>query len=144
MKSKTHPRRVNRAENQLKSLQLRKAGFTYQEIADQLGMTKGNAHKLVASAMQEWKDASGEVADELRALEAARLDHATRAIWTQVINGNHGAIDRMLRIMDRRARLLGLDAPSKIAPTSPDGQGEYGGGGLSALLQAINDERSSG
>ena len=32
------------------------------------------------------------------------------------------AIDRMLRIMDRRAKLLGLDMPTKVAPTTPDGE----------------------
>jgi hypothetical protein len=32
------------------------------------------------------------------------------------------AVDRALKIMARRARLLGLDAPQKIAPTTPDGK----------------------
>jgi hypothetical protein len=31
-------------------------------------------------------------------------------------------IDRVLKILERRARLYGLDAPTKIAPTRPDGQ----------------------
>lgn len=31
------------------------------------------------------------------------------------------AIDRLLKIEERRAKLLGLDKPTKIAPTNPDG-----------------------
>jgi hypothetical protein len=31
------------------------------------------------------------------------------------------AIDRLLRVMERRSKLLGLDAPAKIAQTNPDG-----------------------
>jgi len=35
------------------------------------------------------------------------------------------AIDRAIKLMERRARLLGLDAPTKIAPTNPDGDKPY-------------------
>ena len=31
------------------------------------------------------------------------------------------AIDRLLKIQERRSKLLGLDKPTKIAPTNPDG-----------------------
>lgn len=143
MSSKTGSRAVQRAERQAKCVQLRKAGFTYQEISSQVGITRSAAYKLVAAAMAEHKTTSAQETQELRALEAARLDHATRSIWTQVLNGNHGAIDRLLRIMERRAKLLGLDMPTKVSPTSPDGENEYGGGGLSALLDAIASERAS-
>ena len=30
-----------------------------------------------------------------------------------------------LRVMERRAKLLGLDAPQKIAPTNPSGENEF-------------------
>ena len=32
------------------------------------------------------------------------------------------AVDRLLKIQERRARLLGLDKPTKVAPTTPDGE----------------------
>lgn len=35
------------------------------------------------------------------------------------------AIDRAIKVMERRARLLGLDAPTKVAPTNPDGDKPY-------------------
>ena len=35
------------------------------------------------------------------------------------------AFDRVLKIMARRAALLGLDAPAKVAPTTPDGTQPY-------------------
>ena len=34
------------------------------------------------------------------------------------------AVDRALRIMERRAKLLGLDAPTKVAATNPNGDKE--------------------
>ena len=35
------------------------------------------------------------------------------------------AIDRAIKLMERRARLLGLDAPTKMAPTNPEGDKPY-------------------
>ena len=35
-------------------------------------------------------------------------------IWTQVLAGDQGAITTALRIQERRASLLGLDAPKQI------------------------------
>jgi hypothetical protein len=47
----------------------------------------------------------------LRVLEAGRLDQLQLAIWKSALAGHLGAIDRVLRIMERRARLFGLDTP---------------------------------
>jgi hypothetical protein len=35
-------------------------------------------------------------------------------VWTKALNGDVRAVDSVLRIMERRAKLLGLDAPTKI------------------------------
>jgi len=42
-------------------------------------------------------------------LELERLDAMQAAIWDDAMNGHLGAIDRVLKIMERRAKLLGLD-----------------------------------
>ena len=55
-----------------------------------------------------------EPADELRTLELERLDRLLLGVWGQAAKGNQGAVDRALKIMERRARLLGLDAPTKV------------------------------
>jgi len=45
------------------------------------------------------------------ALELERLDVMLLALWRRVQNGDERAIDRALKIEERRAKLLGLDAP---------------------------------
>ena len=55
------------------------------------------------------------LADDYRGLHLARLERTLRAIWPRVLNGDLLAIDRALRILEREARLLGLDAPTQIA-----------------------------
>lgn len=54
-------------------------------------------------------------AAELRELELDRLDRLQVRVWGKAIEGNVGAIDRVPRIMERRARLLGLDHADGIA-----------------------------
>ena len=50
-----------------------------------------------------------------------------RPLMERAKEGSQTAVDRILRIMERRAKLLGLDAPTKIAPTDPSGEHEYSG-----------------
>lgn len=117
----THsPRRIVNAERQAQALQLRRAGAAYDEIARQLGYTKMGAWKAVASAL---KKTLQEPADDVRKLELERLDRLLLAIWNRAIQGDDDAIDRVLKITDRRAALLGLNV-NKFAMTNSQGNDE--------------------
>ena len=127
-----HPRRpdtdrrtITGEEHRLKALQLRKAGLSYATIGTQLHCTKQNAYRLVKSALDNLRTHCAEATETLRQLELERLDALLMGLWTPASRGDHAAIDRVLKIMERRARLLGLDAPAKVAPTSPDGEAPY-------------------
>lgn len=112
-------RRLRAHERHLQAFELRKAGATYQAMADKLGYASPRgAHKAVASAL---KATLRELAEELRELEAMRLDAALLAIWRRVTNGDERAIDRLLTIMKRRMELLGLAVPKRRELSGPDG-----------------------
>src|SRR5262249_7331072 len=64
-------------------------------------------------------------AGQVRALELSRLDELHRALWPLGLRGDLQAIDRLLKIAERRARLLGLDAPTKGAGVSREGDTPY-------------------
>jgi hypothetical protein len=132
--SKASARRVTAAERRREAIRLRRAGSTYDSIGAALGVTRSTARKLVVGEFDRLNLETGEAAQELRTLEAARLDEIQEAIWPRAVQGHLGAIDRVLKVMERRARLLGLDAPTKIAPTDPSGSRQYTGAGLSSLL----------
>lgn len=117
MRSQT--KRVNAHERKLRALEMRKARATYAQIATALGVPRSTAWKLVQSAL---KDTLQEPADDVRKLELETLDRLQFALWQQATNGNHGAVDRVLRVMERRAKLLGLDAPRKQELTGKDGE----------------------
>jgi hypothetical protein len=55
-----------------------------------------------------------EEASKVRDLELQRLDALYLVAYAEVEEGNVPAIDRCLRIMERRAKLLGLDAAEKV------------------------------
>jgi hypothetical protein len=92
---------------------MRLAGATYQVIADRLEWSgPSGAHQEVARALRAGEGA----ADDLRELELARLDVLQAAVWPRAVAGHLPSVDRVLAVMRRRSRLLGLDAP--LAPAA--------------------------
>lgn len=89
---------------------MRVAGATYREIATALDLSRDYVKELAHRAMRE---SQREVGDDLRDLEGERLDRLQRAHWQQALAGDERAASLVLRIMERRARLYGLDAPAK-------------------------------
>lgn len=107
--------RVNAVERQRQALELRKAGADYRAIAEKLGYkSPSGAHNAVKNAL---KTIIKEPAEAVRDLELARLDAMLLAIWPKVRQGNEYAIDRALKIMDRRSAYLGIDAPKESKST---------------------------
>jgi len=103
---------LDAAAKQAQALELRKAGHSFDQIAAKLGYANGGgAYKAVEAGL---KATLQEPADELRQLEITRLDTMLSALWPKVKKGEHGAIDRALKVGERRAALVGLDAPTRF------------------------------
>lgn len=113
---KTSRRAAQARERMKQALELRKAGATYDQIAQRLGYAaSGAAYTAVATAI---KDITRAPAEELRTLELERLDALMLAVWNKAKAGDYKAVDTVLRIMDRRAKYLGLDAPVRVAAST--------------------------
>lgn len=97
-----------------KAIELRAAGASYREIGAALGVTHVTARNWVLTAVDEVKY---EQAETMRKVEGTSLDRLQRALWPQAIQGDAKAAQGVLRIMERRARLFGLDAPVKVDAT---------------------------
>ena len=108
---KTTEKRLTAVERQRQALEMRKAGKGFVEIAQVLGYGgPSGAYNAVTTALRKTLQ---EPADELRQMELARLDALQAALWPKAIAGEWAAADRVLSIMERRAKLLGLDAPTR-------------------------------
>jgi len=93
------------------ALKLRSLGFTYQQIADKTGISKTAAYHRVKRALAAIPQ---EAVEEYRRLEGERLDVLLSIAQNEAFTKKSmWAIDRCLSIMDRRAKLLGLDAPTR-------------------------------
>lgn len=99
-------------ERELKVLNLRLAGATWAEIAQAMGYAGPSsayytyqkaAERMIRPKLEEYRD-----------LELDRLDRLQRGLWKKAAGGDPRAVDSVLRIIDRRAKLLGLDAPQNI------------------------------
>jgi hypothetical protein len=105
-------RRLSAHDRRLEVLRLRKAGKDFREIAAEVGYAgPSGAYQAFETAMRE---TLREPADQVRALELERLDAMLRAVWPSALEGEVRSIDTVLRLMDRRARYLGLDAPARV------------------------------
>lgn len=110
--SKTSPRRIAAVERHREALDLRRKGWTYAQIGDALGITAQGAHEAVKA---ELKRTVQEPADDVRRLEIERLDGMLKAMEGEVEAGDTNAVMVALKLAERRSRLLGLDAPTKLA-----------------------------
>lgn len=119
--SKTAPRRLTAAERRRESVRLRREGVTLDRIAEELGCSRPAVIKHLRAALADLAENTHAETVEWRAMELERLDALHRAIWEQALSGDLPAVDRVLRIMERRARMLALDGPQKVATTTPDG-----------------------
>jgi hypothetical protein len=107
--------RIKAMEDQQKALELRRMAKGYQEIADALSIGLATAHRYVKAAMADARAQITAQADELRAEELSRLDGMLAGLWPRARRGEAVAVDRVLKIGERRAKLLGLDAPTRTA-----------------------------
>lgn len=89
---------------------MRLAGASYQQIADQFGIDVSNAYRTIERALKETRQ---QPADEVRKMELERLDRIMLAHWKRALEGDPKSSATVMSIMERRARMLGLDAPVK-------------------------------
>jgi hypothetical protein len=92
--------------------ELRIQGDTFEQIASEVGFSgPSGAWQAYQRIKSEW---IFESIEEARQLELMRLDELQVAVWDRAINGELPAAHCVLKIMDRRAKLLGLDKPEKV------------------------------
>lgn len=123
MGSKVTAGRAKGADNAVAALELRSRRLTYRQIGERLGITEDGARKAVMRRMRELDALGAEKAEEVRRQEAIALDEAERKLRDLMECADDAEtyaklVDRMVRIQDRRARLLGLDAPKAVDVTS--------------------------
>lgn len=85
---------------------LRLEGLSQAEIALRLGVDRSTIARDIRKARDSRRAEAG---DDLRQLEADRLDQLQQAVWNQAREGDVPAVHAALAVLQRRAQLEGLD-----------------------------------
>jgi hypothetical protein len=129
--------RIGRAQNAREALELRLQGLTFDQIGARMGFSRQRAHALVTEELARVNGERNEAAAQLRNLEAERLDRLQAAVWPMAMGGDLKAVDRVLAIMARRARLLSLDAQPNFL--HPEEAFAFVRGLIAAVRSAVDD-----
>ena len=127
-------------------------GWTQPAIASQLAVSQGTISRDLKAVRREWRDSRIGDFDEAVVIELKKVDRLEREAWsawersqepveaTKVIQDGGGKkaektvrqqqgdpryLELVQRCIAARRALLGLDAPTKISPTSADGEQSY-------------------
>jgi len=125
--SATAGRTLLRVERQAEACRLRIKGLHYAEIAERMGTSTSVAWGYVNKRLQALNALADKEAMHLRRIESERLVMAMKAIADSVEAGQVESIREWRLLSESMRKLWGLDAPLKLAPTSPDGESEYTG-----------------
>lgn len=89
-----------------KVLDLRRAGVPFDTIAERLSITAKSAKALFDKALGTYDP------EYTTALEADRLDRLHLGVWPQAVQGDLAAVDRVLKISERRDKVLAVPKPN--------------------------------
>lgn len=135
-------RTLETAERDAEAARLQARGMSLRQIAQQLGYAnQSGVHKAIQRALaavpvqgvDELRRVQCDQLDYLtaKALEVLEAKHYAHSTHGELVYGPNGevlvdsaptlnAIDRLVRILERRAKLMGLDAPQRHEVTTLD------------------------
>jgi hypothetical protein len=116
MAKKTNKNSVSKAqalENEEKALELRVLGYSYRKIGIAMGLSKVGAYKIVERAIAKQDKTITESSKRVMALDLARIDEVLPSVMERAKGGSDRAITSLIKLLDRQARYLGLDAAVK-------------------------------
>lgn len=93
-----------------RAFELRRQGKSFYQIAEIMELPEARVAGMVSGAIRAAANlVSTTEKRELMALEISRLDELQSAVWPLAVSGDTRAIDSTLKIIQMRAKMLGLE-----------------------------------
>ncbi len=108
-------------KRRVRATKLRLAGWSMRDIAAHLKCSVGTVHGDLTEVLARTTETADQTTNRERAVTLARLDVATKGLWPGVEAGDHDAIDRLVKVEQRRAKMLGFDSPARHEHSGPGG-----------------------
>lgn len=93
------------------------SGASYRQIAALLDVSRHTVGNDVAALRRAWREQYARDYDAIVSEEAAKLDALERKWFPVALSSSEDAAPAttlLLRVFERRSRLMGLDAPTKV------------------------------
>lgn len=111
--TKPSSRKAAGAASRKTALQLHIEGHTFEVIGKRLGISRQRAHKMVQEQLAEAAAERSKLGARALDTDLERVDFVMRSLVPRIEKGDDKAAQAYLRAMERRAKLLGLDAPTR-------------------------------
>lgn len=125
---------------------------THEQISEKIGIDRSTVTKELKKIRQNWQESAERdiaeiIANELKKLDEMEIEiigewEKSKKDWQKRVVEEKGGgkiarieqggscgdpryMTALIQIQDRRAKLYGLDKPTKIAPTTPNGKDSY-------------------
>jgi hypothetical protein len=169
-KGRTHRERTGILQRRRRVAELFLQSYTQVQIAEQLGVKQPTVSADLRAVREEWRRSSIRDFDQAVEVELKKLELLEREAWlawersqepqesTRVTNDGSGKgkkaektvrrtpgdprfLDQIHKCIAARRALLGLDAPTRIAPVSPDGDQPYGVAVMAELMRLAEESK---
>ena len=92
-----------------------------QEVADRLGVSIATINRDFAVLDDEWRARAASDIDLEKSIDLDRIDQMIMALWPAASSGLTAAVDRVLSLINMRAKILGTEAPKRNEITGDAG-----------------------
>lgn len=120
MRSKIAWSKVGSALLRQQILELRLTGKTVRDIASIVGKSPTRVHQILVSSLAEMNAVAADTAEQIAQIELERLDKIFDALYPMRSDPEYA--NALIRVMDRRAKLTGIDKPVKSAFVGKNGE----------------------
>jgi len=134
---KTSKQSIKLAARDGEILEMRLRGYTCTEIGNVYGLTSQGVVNVIKRRCEDYV---AESAYKIAAVEDQRLEMLLKSTFTKALDGDLAALDACLKVMARRAKLLGLDAPAQTEISGRDGGAMQFESILTRISKAENEE----
>lgn len=132
--------RASANERAAAAFELRKAGVPYDIVAQKVGYKSPRGAEQAVARVLRGKRTARDI-DTVLEMELTRLDSLQAVAWRRARQGDLAAIDRILKIMERRAQYLGLDRQTQQPSGEVHNTAIFIGGGESEYIQQLKAAR---
>ncbi len=121
-------------------IEAKAAGMSFAEIGDHIGVSRQYAHRLFREAMTRHQADLAPLVAEVRAQSLATYNAVILAHYPRRMDPKSAHV--LLAAVDKRARLVGAEAPTKVEHSGSVGHGPVSTGELAAIMRRLEEEQA--